>query len=153
MKLLWFSLLSILVFPVQSSAHDTSLSLCPVKLVSVYDGDTIKVTVPGWPSVIGEKISVRIRGIDTPEIRRVKCPDEKVKGLEARDRLTIFLSNAKAVCLYNVGRDKYFRLLADVYADDKDVAETLIANDLAVLYDGGTKTNPWCPETISGEPE
>ncbi len=34
-----------------------------------YNGDTGTFTLPGVHPFFGEKISVRIRGIDTPEIR------------------------------------------------------------------------------------
>jgi len=37
--------------------------------VSVYDGDTIKVNIANYPAINGEGISIRIRGIDAPEIR------------------------------------------------------------------------------------
>ena len=43
----------------------------------------------------------------------------------------------------NVKRGKYFRILADVYADGVSVADELIKNDFAVKYDGGTKID-WC---------
>lgn len=44
-----------------------------------YDGDTCRVTIPGLHSLLGEKIPIRIRGIDTPEIRG-KCEAEKTKA-------------------------------------------------------------------------
>ena len=43
-----------------------------VKYVRNYDGDTVKVNIPEIPRLFGEEISVRIRGIDTPEIRERK---------------------------------------------------------------------------------
>jgi len=46
--------------------------------------------------------------------------------------------------LKNVQRGKYFRILADVQADRKDVADILIKKRLAVRYDGGTKGFDWC---------
>ena len=47
--------------------------------------------------------------------------------------------------LKNVGRDKYFRILADVYYKNSETGEwegvnqKLIDNNLAVAYEGGTK--------------
>ena len=38
------------------------------RLVYVYDGDTIRVEVDGWPAIIGAGLSIRINGIDTPEL-------------------------------------------------------------------------------------
>jgi hypothetical protein len=34
--------------------------------------------------------------------------------------------------------------MAKVEADGHDISELLIQKDLAVLYDGGTKTKDWC---------
>jgi micrococcal nuclease len=34
-----------------------------------YDGDTITFNLPSLHPIIGEKISIRVNGIDTPEIR------------------------------------------------------------------------------------
>ena len=41
-------------------------------------------------------------------------------------------------------RGKYFRIVADVYTDNKSVGQLLIDKDLAVKYDGGTKVKNWC---------
>ena len=49
-----------------------------------YDGDTCVVSLPDVHPLFGEKISVRIAGIDTPEIRG-KCDQEKALAKEARD--------------------------------------------------------------------
>ena len=50
---------------------------------------------------------------------------------------------AKLVELRNIKRGKYFRLLADVYADGKNLAEGLIESGHAIAYDGG-KRSAWC---------
>lgn len=39
-----------------------------VKIVKVYDGDTIHVDIDNWPSIIGKNIGVRVYGIDSPEM-------------------------------------------------------------------------------------
>ncbi|MFT6578378.1 MAG: endonuclease YncB(thermonuclease family), partial [Zhongshania sp.] len=39
---------------------------------TIYDGDTFRVNIAGWPSVVGDSMPVRIKGIDTPELRG-KC--------------------------------------------------------------------------------
>ena len=108
------------------------------KVVSVYDGDTIKVNVNGWPAIIGNKISVRINGIDTPEMRDKR---EKIKYLAnlARGFVERTLKDAKKVKLLNMQRDKYFRILADVEVDGDNLGDMLIIEKLAKSYDGGTK--------------
>ena len=45
------------------------------------------------------------------------------------------------IVLYNLGRDKYFRLLASVKVGNIDVAEYMIKKGLAKSYDGGVKTD------------
>ena len=52
-----------------------------------YDGDTYTFSIQALHPLIGEKISVRIRGIDTAEIGG-KCEAEKQKAVLARDFLT-----------------------------------------------------------------
>jgi endonuclease YncB( thermonuclease family) len=115
-----------------ASAEDLSVSV-----VSVYDGDTFKVNIEGVPDVFGKKISVRIRGIDTPEIRG-KCEREKLMAVMARDYARTHLQG-KTVVLKNVQRGKYFRLLADM----PELSAELIQLGLARPYDGG-KRGGWC---------
>lgn len=54
------------------------------------------------------------------------------------------LRSAKVIELRNAKRGKYFRIIADVFVDDKKLSDILIASDLAVLYDGDTKARDWC---------
>jgi len=51
---------------------------------------------------------------------------------------------SKPVLLKNVGRDKYNRLLADVYCGEKDAAGILLKEKLALPYSGRTKRPDWC---------
>src|SRR5437016_2415285 len=51
-----------------------------------YDGDTCTVTLPGLPDVFGERISIRLVGIDAPEIKG-RCEQEKRLAMQARDFL------------------------------------------------------------------
>ena len=41
-------------------------------------------------------------------------------------------------------RGKYFRIVGRLMADGVDISDLLIERQLAVLYDGGTKTKDWC---------
>ncbi|WP_317928615.1 thermonuclease family protein [Halioxenophilus sp. WMMB6] len=114
------------------------------QVVGVYDGDTITVTVENWPSVIGDAIGVRVAGVDTPEIRG-KCASEKALARSARELTRTAVTSASKVELYNLRRDKYFRLLADVCVDGKNLSKLLLEAGLAYAYDGGTKQS-WCGE-------
>ena len=112
------------------------------KIISVYDGDTFRADIKGLPDIIGKNIAIRILGIDTPEIKG-KCEEEMIVAIKAREFARKALFNAKTITLKNLKRDKYFRLLADVYFDDTDLANALLINNLAVKYSGKKKSS-WC---------
>lgn len=112
------------------------------RVVSVYDGDTIRVDIEGWPPIVGRSIPVRLRGVDTPEIRG-KCPREKHLAAKAREWLRTQLLVADTVALMNIERGKYFRLVATVLVDDRDVAAELIGLGLGRPYGGGGRES-WC---------
>lgn len=113
------------------------------EVTSIYDGDTFRANISTYPDIIGKRISIRINGIDTPEIK-AKCIKEKELAIKAKQLTVTTLRNAKTIELRNMQRGKYFRIVADVYADNKSLANSLIENNLAVVYDGGTKTKYWC---------
>jgi endonuclease YncB( thermonuclease family) len=49
------------------------------------------------------------------------------------------VKSAKIITLHNIGRDKYFRINADVLVDGKSLGAELIKNKLALPYFGDTK--------------
>ena len=108
-----------------------------------YDGDTITFNLPNLHPIIGKKIAIRVNGIDTPEIRG-KCDKEKYDAKQAQGMVEEFLKDAERIDLKNMGRGKYFRIVADVYADGENLAEALIDSGMAVKYDGGKKNARWC---------
>jgi len=116
----------------------------PVKadVVSVYDGDTIRVKASIWPGHT-VAVSVRIDGIDTPEIRG-KCEAEKTGATAAKARVRQLAGDW--VWLRNIRLGKYAgRVLANVgAANGADIGAVLILEGLARKYDGG-KREPWCP--------
>ena len=108
------------------------------RVFSVYDGDTFMVDLDSFPPILGERISVRVAGIDTPEIRS-KDPNETRLAKEAREVTLKLLSSASIIILRNMRRGKYFRILADVYVDGRSLAEELLRRDLAQRYYGGKR--------------
>lgn len=113
------------------------------EVTSIYDGDTFTVNIKEYPPIIGNRIPIRVNGIDTPEMRG-KCVKEKALAREAKQLTVSLLRAAKTIELKNIQRGKYFRIVADVYADNQNLAYILIKNKLAVKYDGGTKIKDWC---------
>lgn len=110
-----------------------------VSVASVYDGDTFKINLNCSLAVYCEKVPVRVRGVDCPEIKG-KTAKEKRLAQKAKAFTKEFLSNGP-VTLTDCGRDKYFRLLCDVTnGEDKDLARELIRRNLGYAYDGGKKS-------------
>ncbi len=72
-----------------------------------YDGDTCTFTIPGVHPLFGEKISVRIAGIDAPEIKG-KCQKEKALAKKARDIVRGMLKDAHRIDLLDAQRGKVF---------------------------------------------
>ena len=120
-------------------------TLGAVSYVRNYDGDTFTVNLPNSiPDIFSHEIPVRIRHIDTPEIKgNGKC--EKEVAQKAKEATTSLLKNAKVIDLEDIGRDKYFRILAVVKADGVSVGQYLLDHKLAVPYEGDTKqVVDWC---------
>ena len=113
----------------------------------VTDGDTIRASsIDLGFSVFLQNRSIRIAKIDTPEsrINLKKYPErtkEKELGLLAKAKLKEWLVGDITIKSY--GPDKYGRILADVYCEKGNIADLLIAEGLAVPYDGGTKKHKW----------
>jgi len=108
------------------------------EITSIYDGDTFRCTIKDWPNIIGERIGIRVNGIDTPEMRD-KRPEIKALAQQAKQFVVERLRSAKTIELRNMKRGKYFRVVADVYYDDQSLAQALLDAGLAKPYDGGKK--------------
>ena len=104
-----------------------------------------KVTfnLPGLHPIIGEKISIRVNGIDTPE-NRGKCEKEKYGSKQAQQMVADILKDAEQIALKNMEQGKYFRIVADVYVEGENIADMLIEAGVAVKYDAGKKIKDWC---------
>jgi len=120
------------------------------KVVKIYDGDTFtiacRLNFKTYETKEYYRFSVRIRGIDTPEIK-TKNPKEKVYAFHAKNALSSKIEN-RIVELKNIDYEKYGRILADVYIDGVDVGKSMIQENYAVPYDGKTKIIPkeWTAE-------
>ena len=119
------------------NAQPLTSNFYKVQLGKVIDGDTFKVYLACRYKVFCRAVSVRVRGIDTPELKS-KDPAEKERAKQARQFTRDFLTNRK-ITLKQCSKDKYFRLLCNVYADGKSLSSALLEAKLAVPYDGGTK--------------
>jgi len=115
------------------------------RVIKVYDGDTITIVskLPYKDSPL-YRLSVRLNGIDTPEIKGKNISnDEKNAAQNAKEFVANLVLN-KYVTLKIVEdiNEKYGRILADVYVNDLHINELLIKERYALKYDGGTKIKP-----------
>jgi micrococcal nuclease len=109
------------------------------KIDRVYDGDTFYCYVKGHNPIDNKPVGIRIRGIDTPEMKGTDGKLHK-KAQQAKDLVTEEIKKARIVHLYNVNlNDKYGRILATVFCDKRDLAKILLEHKLAKKYDGGKK--------------
>ena len=111
-----------------------------VYVIKVYDGDTITIVYKNESDKKVYKGSLRLRGIDAPEIR-TKNKNEKEIAQIAKNRLNTLVFN-KYIRLEKIDYDKYGRILADIYVKNKNISDLLINERLGVKYDGGTKNTP-----------
>lgn len=108
------------------------------KVIKVIDGDTYDVAFfDGCLSI--SRGRVRLYGIDTPELKsRDVILKERACAAKkfAEDNL---LGKIVRIDILNEKRDKYGRLLANIYVNKIDFAQELIARGFAVAYSGGAK--------------
>ncbi len=144
----------------ECSLKDTTTFIPDVRygrVVKVYDGDTITIGTRLYPIRKNQPIyrfSVRLNGIDTPEIKG-SGPEEHNVAVKARDWLSSKIMG-RLVALHDVKFEKYGRLLATIYLvhdrhkwlnylikpslEEISLNQQMIDNRFAVRYDGGTKS-------------
>ena len=94
----------------------------PVSLVSVGDGDTIRVT-----TAKGQKVTVRLACIDAPETAQGQS------GTDATQMLKQLLANG-SLELRPQTIDKYGRTVAEVYAGGRNVNLEMVRLGMAYAY-------------------
>jgi endonuclease YncB( thermonuclease family) len=111
------------------------------KVVRAVDGDTIEVQVDFLPSELGNKLHVRIWGIDTPEKGfRAQSEHEQKLGEKASEFTKNAIANAKVIKINLITWDKFGgRVLGDVLVDGKSLRQLLLDNNLAREYFGDKK--------------
>lgn len=147
MRFLAISLLSIFGF--EDANSDTLPGPIPADVVRVIDGDTVKVRAHIWVNQSVE-VSVRLAGVDTPEISRPNCRAERVKADAAKEDVISLIG--EELLLTNVKLGKYAgRVVANIATmDGLDLGEHLLETGQAVRQ--GDR-DPWCdvPPTPSAE--
>ena len=113
----------------------------PVKSFDIYDADTVRTVLDrGFGET--KKLSVRVMGIDAPEIR-TRNKLEKQAGKLVTSVAAQWLSTVETLIFHSVKRDKYAGRgvghLHDYDAPDDTLSKYLIGLNVVEAYDGGTK--------------
>lgn len=128
MKRVLFLLVGILLLTGCATQPRTQDKLYPdvkvSRLLRIIDGDTFRCDIDEHSAIAGKNISIRLRGINTPELKSRNPEERKFATLE-KQRLSDLLNNARVIELRNLGRDKYFRIDADVYIDGEPLLSKL----------------------------
>jgi len=97
------------------------------KIISVYDGDTVTALVDlGFG--ITNKIKIRLKGINTPELRGAERP----RGLVSRDFLREkILDKDIIVETFRDKKGKYGRYIGTLWLDEENVNELLVEQGYA----------------------
>lgn len=112
-----------------------------VDFVKNYDGDTITVDIAGVHSLIGDEMKIRVRDINTPELKsKILC--EKEIAYRAKQATWDLLQN-KRITLEGCKRGTFFRLLCKVYADSVSLGDHLIEKGLAIKWED-RHGHVWC---------
>ena len=122
------------------------------RIEEIYDGDTVKIIV-----LFGDvpvRFSLRILGIDTPEIKHAdgRLPEENKSAIKVRDYMrSLFPKNIAKICIRDW--DKYGgRVLGELFLETgENVAEILIHGGWARPYHG-EKKKPWTLEELTASP-
>ena len=102
----------------------------------IYDGDTVAISCDGVVK------TARLIGFDTPESKDPGCGAEADLAQQATLRLRD-IAKRGLVTFAGEDFDRYGRMLVTMKVDGVDVGETLIDEELAVPYRGGSRIN-WC---------
>lgn len=106
------------------------------KVVKVVDGDTVDFEIAvGFNILISAR--VRLIGVDTPEIHKVKrTSKEYAKGRKAAKYVERILPPGKWVELriFTGAREKYGRWLGEVFVDGSNLNEKLIKRGYAMEH-------------------
>lgn len=126
--------------------NNVSQNVYMVDVLDVIDGDTFFAEIFYSPT-ISEKVNIRVAGVDTPEIGKANCDDERALGIKAKKFYEKLLLGQK-VFIKGVGLDKYAgRLVADVYLGDitgDRLSDNILDSGLSSFYSGKGKKFDWC---------
>ena len=115
------------------------------RVIRVIDGDTVQFDAPFLPTELGQVLSLRVLGVDTPEKgSRAHCDKEALLAERASEFTKRVVFSATRHQIVIKGWDKYGgRVLGDLLLDGVSLKDMLISNNYAVPYNGAKKPD-WC---------
>ena len=138
-----YKLLILLFFLISLNVNSGELKIVQYKDSFCYDGDTCYAILDDVPEGL-EYVRVRIRGIDTPEIKG-KCKAERELAQKAKSYINKSIREAHVITLRNLEWGKYGgRIVADLYIDNTNYLRYIENEKFYVLYNGGKKVKDWC---------
>ncbi|RUR72041.1 hypothetical protein DSM107007_58600 [Nostoc sp. PCC 7120 = FACHB-418] len=92
-------------------------------VVSVGDGDTLRVR-----NQQGQPVTIRLACVDAPKLK------QNPWGQQSRTRLGQLLPVGQSVQVRSIESDKYKRLVAEVFVNNRSVNLTMVQEGQAVVY-------------------
>lgn len=122
------------------------------EVVRIVDGDNFIARVDIWPTIKSE-VSIRIRGIDAPEIFRPSCEQERYLGDRAKAALSDELPVGQIVRLEDVHSDAFAgRVIASVFRQNEvrgtPIDEQMIRSEYVARWVPGDAERDWCVEDV-----
>ncbi|MBD2452376.1 thermonuclease family protein [Nostoc sp. FACHB-152] len=112
---------ALLLFSGMPTVAQTKLPKMTV--VSVGDGDTLRVR-----NQKGQPVTIRLGCIDAPELK------QNPWGQQSKARLQQLLPVGQSVQVRQIERDKYERLVAEIFVNNRSVNLTMVQEGQAVVY-------------------
>jgi len=107
------------------------------KVTRVIDGDTFEIEIPNYGTD-----RIRVKKIDTPEVRKAACTLEKQLANEATELGVKLLDGQMVKLKLDAKRDRYGRALASVtLANGEDYGQLMLDSGLAVVW---PREYDWC---------
>ncbi|MDX2469034.1 MAG: thermonuclease family protein [SAR324 cluster bacterium] len=127
-----------------------------VRVVACHDGDTCRFDfLDVSPRMFGQALPVRLKGFDTAELgKQARCKRESKLATKQRNYLRSLFKKSKNIMikvqtqkgkkgLVELDRDKYGRILGEVYVNGRSVANEMIKKAGARKNNGGFRKG-WC---------
>ena len=114
----------------------------PVTINRVIDGDSLNVDIDLGFNLLLSNRSLRLIGVDTPELR-TRDLEEKKYGLLAKEHVTYWCNNKELFLIIKhdtEDMDKFGRILGDLYDNENNsLVQSIIDNHHGVEYFGQNK--------------